>query len=151
MMVFCLRFGCLGLRNLQKKRKWCHVFLGFDHVGDGADFVKIYLRVLSFFYLIGALLHLADVLGLRLQLSQMSMTWRVWIWYLLVFDFLAFVGLWRLKPWGEILFLTIASSQLIAYIGFQKIFGNQTELVVFHVVTLLIYAFLKARRKLEPT
>lgn len=107
--------------------------------------MKIYLKVLACFYFVGSLLHLLDLLDLRLKFSEMSLVWQIWIIYLMVIDILAAVGLWRQKSWGILLFLTVAASQLIAYIGFVGIFGRQDSLIVFHVLTLTAYQFFKWR------
>ncbi|OFZ38269.1 MAG: hypothetical protein A2504_17850 [Bdellovibrionales bacterium RIFOXYD12_FULL_39_22] len=105
--------------------------------------MKHYLKLLSFLYLIGAILHLLDLLDLRLIFSEMGMIWKVWIVFLLVGDTFVSVSLWRQKLYGEIAFLTIGFSQLIAYTVFRSYFGNQTELIIFHMVTISVYALLK--------
>jgi hypothetical protein len=101
--------------------------------------MKYYLRILAVAYLIGFLFHLEDIFDLRLKFSEMSSVWQAWTIYLCLFDFLAAVFLWFRHPAGVFLFFFIASSQLIAYLGFQSVFGTQTELVVFHFATLVIY------------
>lgn len=102
-----------------------------------------FLKVLSICYAIGFLLHIADFAGLRLHFSEMSLTWRIWIIYLVIFDAIAAIGLWRRTKWGIAAFLLIALSQLIAYLAFQSIFGEQTFLIVFHLATLLAFLALK--------
>lgn len=101
--------------------------------------MKIYLRTLAALYFVGFLLHSLDVLGLRLDFQTMSMGWKVWIVYLLIADLLAAIGLWLQKPWGVGLFLFIAISQLAAYIGYKDFFGDQTELIAFHLTTLIMF------------
>lgn len=112
--------------------------------------MKFYLRLLSILYLIGALLHVFDFFDQRLVFSEMDSIFKTWIVYLLIGDSVAAIGLWRLKKFGEITFLIIAASQLIAYGFFKSIFGNQILLIVFHVVTISIYLFLKTRAGGEP-
>lgn len=101
------------------------------------------MLLLAIAYAVGAVLHLLDVLDLRLKFTAMNTLWKSWIIYLLVFDTLAAIGLCRKKIWGDILFLFIASSQLIAYTKFNAIFGNQDFLITFHVVCIILYTILK--------
>jgi hypothetical protein len=109
--------------------------------------MKLYLRFLSILYLIGAILHGLDLLDLRLQFSGMSPAWKGWIVFLLVFDLIAAVGLSKRARWGIGTFLLVASAQLIAYLGFRSFFGDQWFLVVFHAVTVGVYATLLFRQK----
>ena len=69
----------------------------------------------------------------------MSPLWKTWILYLTFADFLVFLGLWFDTKWGEVGFLSVALSQLVAYIFFQNLFPDQWSLVVFHFITLVLY------------
>ena len=111
--------------------------------------MKIYLRILAVLYLIGALLHVLDLFDQRLIFSQMDSLRKAWIVYLTIGDSIAAVGLWRLKKYGEITFLVVAVSQLIAYGIFKSVFGDQTPLIIFHVVTVLLYGILKMKTRGE--
>ncbi|MGZ3744553.1 MAG: hypothetical protein ACXVB1_06410 [Pseudobdellovibrionaceae bacterium] len=101
--------------------------------------MRLYLRLLSSFYFIGFLLHLADFLDLRLKFSEMPLGWKAWIVYLGVMDLFAALGLWYKHKIGIILFFIIAISQLIAYLIFRDYFGDQISLIFFHLVTIGIY------------
>ena len=105
--------------------------------------MRIYLRSLAVFYFIGAALHILDLFNLRLIFSEMSPTWKMWIVYLTVGDAIACWGLWYLKKYGEVTFLLIAVSQLIAYGLFRNFFGNQMFLIGFHLITVAIYVALR--------
>ena len=109
--------------------------------------MKIYLRILAALYLIGAILHLLDLMDLRLQFSQMDSVWKAWIIFLFIADLIAAVGLWKRARWGIGTFLLVASAQLIAYLGFRRFFGDQWFLVGFHAVTVGVYATLLFRQK----
>jgi len=111
--------------------------------------MRLYRRTLSVLYFIGFLLHLADVFDLRLEFSKMDLVWKFWIAYLALFDLFASIGLWKEKRLGDILFIMIAISQLIVYLGFEGIFGNQRALIVFHTVTLVIYFILLTLKKIK--
>jgi hypothetical protein len=93
--------------------------------------MKTYLRILEAFYFLVFFLHILDIFNLRLNYSEMPMLWKTWIAYLTAFDLVAALGLWGKKIWGEMAFLIVAISQLIAYIGFKKYFGYQSELIAF--------------------
>jgi uncharacterized membrane protein (DUF2068 family) len=101
--------------------------------------MRLYLRLLSVLYFAGALLHIADILELRLKFSEMTPVWKGWVLYLTLMDLAAAVGLWRNQKWGANLFLLVAGSQLTAYLGFRQIFGNQMFLLLFHSLTLVGY------------
>lgn len=106
---------------------------------------RIYLKLLAVLYFIGCVLHLMDLFGQRLHFFELSKTWQVWIVYLLIFDLFAAIGLWRGRTWVIGLFLLIAISQLMAYTGFQNVFGDQTFLIVFHLSTLTVFVALYFR------
>ena len=111
--------------------------------------MKIYLRILSVLYFIGALLHVLDLFDQRLIFSQMDSLWKTWIVYLTIGDSIAAVGLWRSKKYEEVTFMIVAVSQLIAYGIFKSVFGDQTFLIFFHALTILIYGVLKKRTRGE--
>jgi hypothetical protein len=101
--------------------------------------VRLYLKVLAGFYLFGFILHVLDLLGLRLKFSDMDYLWQSWIIFLIVGDLIAAIGLWRPHCVGVITFQVIALSQLIAYTVYRDVFGEQYFLIVFHVVTILAF------------
>ncbi len=105
-------------------------------------FSKIIL-MLSFAYFIGFVLHLLDILNLRLQFSGMDTIWKAWIVLLLILDLLASIGLFRKKAWGELVFLFVAVAQIVVYTQFRSKFGEQEFLVMFHFVSIGVYGVLK--------
>jgi Peptidase family S41 len=117
---------------------------------DEANRLNLFLKILSGIYFCGAALHFADLLDFRLKFSEMDSVWRCWIVYLMVFDFFAAIGLWQKRDWGVALFLIIASSQLIVYVGFPSLFGAQYPLVAFHLITIFIFIGLKRHLKAAP-
>jgi len=104
----------------------------------------IFRLTLAILYFIGFLLHVLDVMNLRLNFSEMDFILKIWILFLLIFDLLASIGLFLRKPWGEFLFISIATVQLVAYIGFSSFFGPQEFLIIFHLLCLAIYGIFKA-------
>lgn len=104
--------------------------------------MKTYLKVLAACYFVGFALHVLDLLELRLPFWGMPTGWKLWIVYLLIADLGAAVGLWMQQPWGVGLFLLVAISQLVAYLGYHSYFGDQEFLIAFHIITLLIFVVL---------
>lgn len=109
---------------------------------------EIFSKTFSILYLVGFLLHTLDVMDLRLKFSEMNSIWKTWILFLLVSDLITSVGLWFRKDWGELFFLIVTLSQLIAYTYFTDIFGDQVFLIGFHAVAMTTYCVLK---KFRPT
>ena len=105
-------------------------------------FSKVIL-MLSFTYFIVFVLHILDILNLRLQFSSMDTVWKTWIIFLLVLDLVASIGLFRKRIWGEIAFFVVALAQLVAYTKFTTIFGEQEFLIVFHCFCIGIYSVLR--------
>lgn len=105
--------------------------------------LDFYERFLAICYAIGFVLHVADLLDLRLVFSGMSPIWKAWIIFLIVFDPIAALGLWTRRWWGVATFLIVAISQLIAYVGFTSVFGSQPFLIMFHCITLIIFFALR--------
>lgn len=112
---------------------------------------SIFKMILAVLYFIGFSLHFLDVMNLRLNFSEMDLIWKSWILFLLIFDFLASIGLFLKKLWGELFFITVAVVQLIAYMGFSSFFGEQGFLIYFHLICLVIYTVLKIFNKEIPT
>lgn len=106
------------------------------------------MKVLAVLYFVGGILHVMDIFDLRLKFSEMDSVWKIWIVYLCAFDLMASIGLWKTRAWGVYLFLLIPASQLIAYIAFKSFFGEQRELVLFHILTLTMFFVLIALQKL---
>jgi hypothetical protein len=79
----------------------------------------------------------------------MTLGWKIWTIYLMIVDLIAAIGLWRQKTWGIALFLLIACSQLVAYIGFSAYFGNQPFLVGFHALSLLLFILIASSMRLK--
>ena len=108
--------------------------------------MKKYLKILACLYFLGGVLHILDLFDLRLKFSGLETYWKIWIIYLCIMDLITAVGLWGFKRWGVYCFLIVAASQLIAYIGFQKYFGNQFSLIVFHLLTVLIFMIMRSEK-----
>jgi len=113
--------------------------------------MRPYLKLLSILYYSGGILHLLDLLNLRLEFSKMNPTWKVWTIFLLISDCVVATGLWNKKLFGIYGFLTIATSQILIYSFFKDTFGDQSFLIIFHVLTLVTFFALKAHKGLTKT
>lgn len=127
---------------------------------------RVYFRILAAFFAMGAVLHVGDLIGLRLQyrlgmgpnlaFSEMPLQFQAATVFLAIFDTLAAIGLWRLAWWGVLSFLTLAGTELIAYARFAHYFGeDMLHLAVFHGIAirlstiLLVQNVLRKRKDLE--
>lgn len=114
-----------------------------NHILTEAKIFSRLLLLVGCLYAVGFILHLLDIFGLRLNFMDMNNLWRSWIIFLLLFDFIAAIGLFLKKWWGQGAFVLVAISQLVAYLKFSDVFGGQDFLIYFHLYTLIIYLFLK--------
>ena len=112
--------------------------------------LRPYIRFLSILYTVGGLMHILDVFDLRLKFSMMSSTWRIWTIFLIVFDFIAAIGMWRQQTWGVAAFIIVATVQLVAYLGFMDVFGSQWLLITIHIITLNLLAIFLKQAKENP-
>jgi len=123
---------------------WFGLGWTLSHLNVQLRIFSRFLVVIAICYSIGFILQILDILNIRLHYSEMDNVWKAWIIFLVIFDFLAALGIFLKKRWGELFFFVVAVSQIIAYTQFQNIFQDQTFLVQFHIACLGIYAFLKA-------
>ncbi|MDY6902530.1 MAG: DUF6163 family protein [Cyanobacteriota bacterium] len=107
----------------------------------------IYLRIIALFYLYGAIVHYANLLGFgEIPFPEEPLSWQIAdISYAILATFTV-IGLWLKTSWGIVFFFLSAVSQLILYIGFPQWFAFTPEqqqllwgMVTFHVVTLFIF------------
>ncbi len=110
----------------------------------------IYLRILAIFYGYGAIVHVANLLGFgELPWQEMPLSWKMGDIVYGILDPLTVIGLWLQTTWGIALCITTALSQLILYTVFPHLFAFTTQqqqaltsLVIFHLITLGIFAVL---------
>ncbi|MEM9926448.1 MAG: hypothetical protein AAF915_22295 [Cyanobacteria bacterium P01_D01_bin.50] len=123
--------------------KIIHLFFESRHKQS----MGIYLKILALFYLYGAIVHYANLLGFgEMPFMKEPLSWQIADVFYAILDSLTFIGLWLKTRWGMAgLFLGVAS-QLILYIGFPHWFAfNQEQqqllwsMVIFHFVTVLIF------------
>lgn len=101
--------------------------------------LKYFLKSIAGLYALGASIHVADLFDLRLEFSEMNLIWKMWTIFLILSDSLTALGIFRFRIWGIVGFLVVALSQLVAYLFFADIFHRQSALILFHLVTLMIF------------
>jgi hypothetical protein len=104
--------------------------------------LKYFLKSIAGLYALGALLHLADLFDWRLEFSGMNLIWKIWTIFLILSDSLTAIGIFKFRMWGIVGFLVVASSQLLAYLFFADTFYKQPALIIFHLVTLMVFFYL---------
>ncbi|MEM7556869.1 MAG: hypothetical protein AAF378_22800 [Cyanobacteria bacterium P01_A01_bin.84] len=109
--------------------------------------MRIFFKILSIFYLYGAIVHYANLLGFgEIPFTEEPLSWQIADIFYAILDTLTVIGLWLNTRWGIVGFLIGITSQLILYIGFPHWFAFTPEhlqllwsMVIFHVVTLSIF------------
>ncbi|MEO1429873.1 MAG: DUF6163 family protein [Cyanobacteria bacterium J06633_8] len=107
----------------------------------------IYLKIIALFYLYGAIVHYANLLGFgEMPFSQEPLSWQIADISYAILDTFTVIGLWLKTRWGIVSLFLSAVSQLILYIGFPQWFAftkEQHQLLwsmrMFHLVTLFIF------------
>ncbi len=110
--------------------------------------MRLYLKIIAICYFVGFILHVLDLFGARLNFAEMKPLWKVWIVFLTVADAVTAYGLIKKRIFGEVFFLGVAFSQLVAYTAFEHLFGPQMPLILFHLLTIGIYIFLLRRQNI---
>ncbi|MDJ0732754.1 MAG: DUF6163 family protein [Nostocaceae cyanobacterium] len=109
--------------------------------------INIYLRILALFFLYGAIVHYANLLGFgEMPWVEAPLSWQIGDIVYAILDTVAVIGLWNRTTWGIGFFLLAAISQLILYLGFPHLFAFTPEqkqalwsIVIFHSVTVSIF------------
>ncbi|MEZ5839923.1 MAG: DUF6163 family protein [Hyphomicrobiales bacterium] len=104
-----------------------------------------YLRGLALLFLLGGLVYWLRILGLPIggkAFAEMTIEWRVSTVYFAVLDLVAAVGLWLGVSWGSVMWMLAALTQVVMFLGLFDIFGFDLGLVVFHLVTIVVYFML---------
>lgn len=105
--------------------------------------VDFYLIALSVVMMLFGLRHWAVIVGLIPGLTgpfeSMRAAWQVATMHMGVVDLVASVGLWMRVSWGKVIWVYAAVSETIIHTVFIKTFGANFAVVVFHVVTLVIF------------
>ena len=83
--------------------------------------------------------------------EAISTEWKIVVMHVAVVDLVAAVGLWMRTPWGVVVWIYAAVSEIVFHTVFMHKFGADLLLLGFHCVTLLIFLVLTIlARRHEP-
>lgn len=117
--------------------------------------LTIYLRGIAIVLMLLGLrqwVYIAGVFdGPGWSLETMTTEWQIVTVHMGVVDLVAAVGLWMRVAWGNVLWVYAAVFEVAIHTLFAETFGFDWVIVLFHVVTLLVFVGLVIlRRRLEP-
>jgi hypothetical protein len=105
--------------------------------------VDLYLRSLSFVFLLLGLFHWAVILGAfpdpSWRFENMRIEWQMCTINLAVADLVAAVGLWMRVSWGTVIWIYAAIFEAVMHTVFRNKFGANYPLAAFHLVTMLLF------------
>ncbi len=102
-----------------------------------------YVRILALVFLASGLRRWLVVLGPLApggDFFSLEREWMVAVGFFAVFELVAAVGLWLTASWGTVVWLIAASTEAVLHSVFRDIFGLDPTVLVFHGVTVAIYA-----------
>ena len=71
--------------------------------------------------------------------EAMTVEWKIVTMHMAVVDLVAAVGLWMRVPWGAVVWVYAAMSEIVFHTVFIGKFGADWPMVSFHLVTLLVF------------
>ena len=82
--------------------------------------------------------------------QAMSTAWKIATMHLSVVDLVASVGLWMRVPWGVVVWVLAALSEIVFHTAFIGTFGGDLPIIALHLATLGTFgaiAFLSRARR----
>jgi hypothetical protein len=74
--------------------------------------------------------------------ETISTEWKIVVMHVAVVDLVAAVGLWMRTPWGVVVWIYAAVSEIVFHTVFVRKFGISLPLLTFHFLTLLVFVVL---------
>jgi hypothetical protein len=116
--------------------------------------LDIYRIGLSVLMMLLGLRHWAIIVGFMPgstgTFEEMSTAWKIATMHLSVVDLVASVGLWMRVPWGTVVWVIAAVSEILFHTAFIGTFGSDLPIIALHLATLGTYGVLafmvRARR-----
>ena len=71
--------------------------------------------------------------------ETMSTAWKIATMHLSVVDLVAAVGLWMRVPWGIVVWVLAALSEVLFHTFFIGTFGGDLPIIALHVATLAVF------------
>lgn len=100
------------------------------------------MRLLALVYLYDGLSHWAIILGATggpEGFEAMAIQWQVVTVYFAILMVIAGVGLWFASGWGVATWLFVAVTEMVMYIGFPDLFGEDWWTVGFNAACIIAY------------
>lgn len=105
-----------------------------------------YLTALSVVMLVFGLMQWAIILGIMPGVGgpfeTIATEWKIVIMHFAVVDLVAAVGLWMRTPWGVVVWIYSAISEIVFHTLFVNKFGADIPKLSFNVLTLLVFVVL---------
>lgn len=110
------------------------------------DFLTIiFFRMVALFLLVFALQYWVQVLGLNnsanTRFDLMPEHWQIASVILCVILPIAAVGLWGRFSWGPIVWIMVIATEVVMYFSLPHLFGFNNPVLIFHLITIAIFAF----------
>lgn len=119
------------------------------HENTGSNVAFIYaafLRLLAVFSLYAGIIYWAQITGLIeepvLRFDLLPTNGRIVLTTLAVIMPFAALGLWMLASWGLVVWLIVATLEILMHTVWAPIYGESVLRVAFHVVSLLVMLIL---------
>lgn len=100
------------------------------------------MRLLALIYMVDGLSHWGTIIGYdagATSFDQLAVQWQVVTVYFAVLMTIAAVGLWFASGWGVATWLFVAVTEMVMYVGFPDLFGQDWNAVIFNAVCILAY------------
>ena len=100
------------------------------------------MRLLALIYLYNGLGNWATIIGYDSSATafiDLPVQWQVVTVYFAVLMVIAAVGLWFASGWGVATWLFVAVTEMVMYIGFPDLFGEDWWTVGFNAACIIVY------------
>lgn len=100
------------------------------------------MRLLALVYLYDGLSNWAVIMGIGAGpggFEELAIQWQVATVYFAILMVIAGVGLWFASGWGVATWLFVAVTEMVMFIGFPDLFGEDWWAVGFNAACIVIY------------
>jgi Family of unknown function (DUF6163) len=124
------------------------VHMGKKAAGPGswAQYLVLFLRLMSVISLAKGLYHWAQVCGIGAPsdggFESHTVAWQTATVFFAVIDLVAAVGLWLAAAWGAVVWLTAVVSMAVVEVFFPQIYGGSIFVVLMESALLAAYLWL---------
>ncbi|MCB1478449.1 MAG: DUF6163 family protein [Tepidamorphaceae bacterium] len=100
------------------------------------------MRLLALIYLYNGLGNWATIIGYDSSATafiDLPVQWQVVTVYFAVLMVIAAVGLWFASGWGVATWLFVAVTEMVMYLGFPDLFGENWNAITFNAACIIAY------------